>query len=250
MIEYEVRDRIAFLSFNRPEKHNALRDSDIAELNEVVSRVDRDDEVDVGILFGRGPSFSSGADVEDRLQGSVNEGSPAARQNEVQTFLVRSVNWKPLIAAVHGYVMGHALGSALLCDFLIADRDSKLQCTEVTIGIPVPRLWQALAIHDQAFANDVMMTGRIFSAEEAASAGLVTRLVSPGNTLVEAEEFARALLANPQGAVRELVRLRRSVIAEALQHAMSVGGTYHWARSAEASTRIAEKLAKTKTKDR
>ena len=63
---YEVRDRIAFLSFNRPEKHNALRDEDIASLVDALHRFDVDDEADVAILHGEGRSFSSGGDVNDR----------------------------------------------------------------------------------------------------------------------------------------------------------------------------------------
>lgn len=244
MIGYEVRDRVAYLSFGRPEKHNALRDADLAELNQVLRRFDFDDGADVGILFGQGRSFSSGADINDRLQGSINEGSAAARQNEVETLLDRCTNWKPLIASVHGYALGHALGTALLCDFIIAERDSRMQATEVTLGIPVARLWQSLAHVQPTFANDVMMTGRFFTGEEAAGAGLITRLVDSGEHLHASEEFAKLLLANPQGAVRELVRLRRSMLAETLQHATSVGGTYHWARNADAAKRIAAKMPK------
>ena len=243
-IGYEVRDRIAFLSFSRPEKHNALRDQDVLDLNQALRRLDFDDEADVGILHGQGRSFSSGADVADRLQGSVDQGSPVSRQNEVETILVRCWNWKPLIAAVHGYALGHALGTALLCDFLVAERTAKMQCTEVTIGVPVPRLWQSLALISETFANDVLMTGRFFTAEEADKTGMITRLVEVGEHLPAAEEFAKLLLANPQGAVRELVRLRRSNIAEAIQHAISVGGTYHWATDSESQDRIASKLSK------
>lgn len=241
-IGYEVRSRVAYISLSRPEKHNALRDADLAELNQALSRFDRDPDADVGIIHGQGKSFSSGADVKDRLQGSIDEGSPVARQNEVETILVRCVNWKPLIAAVHGYALGHGLGTALLCDFIVAERSSTMQATEVTIGVPVARLWQSLAVTRQSFANDVMMTGRFFTAEEADRAGVITRLVDDGHHLAAATEFASSLLANPQGAVRELVRLRRSLLAETLQHATSVGGTYHWARSEEAAERIAKKV--------
>ena len=109
---YEVRDRIALMSFNRPEKHNALRDEDIASLVDALQRFDVDDEADVGILHGEGRSFSSGGDVNDRLQRSMDEGSTSERTTEYAAF-THCTNWKPVIAAVHGYCLGHALGTAL-----------------------------------------------------------------------------------------------------------------------------------------
>src|SRR5947209_12108644 len=97
-VGYDVRDRIAFISFNRPEKHNALRDEDIASLVDALHRLDADDDADVAILFGQGRSFSSGGDVNDRLQRSMDEGSTRERTTEYAAFL-ECTNWKPVIAA-------------------------------------------------------------------------------------------------------------------------------------------------------
>ena len=69
---YEVREEIAYISFNRPEKHNALRDEDIAGLVAALQRLDADDGAQIGIVFGQGRSFSSGGDVNDRLQRSMD----------------------------------------------------------------------------------------------------------------------------------------------------------------------------------
>ena len=136
---YEVRDRIAFISFNRPEKHNALRDEDIASLIDALQRLDGDDDADVAILFGQGKSFSSGGDVNDRLQRSMDEGSTRGRTNEQSAF-TQSTSWKPVIVAVHGYCLGHALGTALYCDHLVAATDTVFEFTEIKLGLPTARL--------------------------------------------------------------------------------------------------------------
>jgi Enoyl-CoA hydratase/isomerase len=132
-VGYEVREEIAYISFNRPEKHNALRDEDIAALVDALDRLDTDDRAQIGIVFGEGRSFSSGGDVNDRLQRSMDEGTTRDRTTESDAF-VRCVNWKPVIAAVHGYCLGHALGTALYCDHLVAARDATFEVTEIKLG--------------------------------------------------------------------------------------------------------------------
>ena len=112
-VGYEVRDEIAYISFNRPEKHNALRDEDLAALVDALRRLDADDGAQIGILFGQGRSFSSGGDVNDRLQRSMDEGTTSNRTTEYEAFR-DCVNWKPVIAAVHGYCLGHALGHGVV----------------------------------------------------------------------------------------------------------------------------------------
>src|SRR5262245_66674398 len=174
-VGYESRDGIAYISFNRPEKHNALRDEDVLSLIDALKRLDLDADVQAGILFGLGRSFSSGGDVQDRLQRSMAEGSTGGRPHERDAFL-RCVHWKPVIAAVHGYCLGHALGTALLCDAIVATRDAVFQATEITIGLPSSGIWRSLSGRPM-FANEVCLTGRFFDAQEAWDAGMVTTLV-------------------------------------------------------------------------
>ncbi|MDQ1430483.1 MAG: enoyl-CoA hydratase [Actinomycetota bacterium] len=235
-VGYEVRDGIAYISFNRPEKHNALRDEDLAALVDALQRLDVDDSAQIGILFGHGRSFSSGGDVNDRLQRSIDEGSTSGRTTEVAAF-TNCENWKPVIAAVHGYCLGHAFGTALYCDHLVAARDARFELTEIKLGLPtasfLPRLGRP------AFACDVAMTGRRFSAQEAWDAGIVTRLVDEGQHLEAAEELARQVLANPQWAVRQNVRLRREVMAEEVAR-YAVRGGFDWATSSEARDAVAK----------
>jgi enoyl-CoA hydratase/carnithine racemase len=239
---YEVRERIAFISFNRPEKHNALRDEDIASLVEALQRLDGDDDADVAILFGQGRSFSSGGDVNDRLQRSMDEGSTSERTTEYAAF-TQSTSWKPVIAAVHGYCLGHALGTALYCDHLVAATDAVFEVTEIKLGLPtahfIPRLGRP------AFANEVAMTGRRFTAEEAWDAGIVTRLVDDRAHLRAAEELAREILVHPQWAVRQNVRVRRAVLEEESLRYRATPPGWSWAEDPDAQAAVAKLSGRT-----
>ena len=240
-IEYEVRDRIAYIAFCRPEKHNALRDEDLADFIEAVAKLDQNESADIGIVHGQGPSFSSGADIAARLQRSLDEKTGSHRVNEVDAVLGSTI-CKPLIAAVHGYCLGHAMVTAFLCDHVIAERGTKFQVTETAIGIPAPTMWHQLG--HGAFANEVVMTGRFFTADEANRAGALAKLVDDGTHLAAAEELARAILQQPQSTIRELVRIRRHVLASTFRDLTSIARPSDWATNADSSRRIAEMLAR------
>jgi len=136
LVEYEVRDRIAYLTLNRPAKLNALTNSGIEDIAVALERFDDDDDAQVGILSGRGRAFSTGADVVERLALATakSDGRPHFT-NEAGAFL-DTRSWKPLVAAVHGYVLGHALMTAFLCDIVIAAAGTRFQVTETAWGVP------------------------------------------------------------------------------------------------------------------
>ena len=239
-IGYDVRDRIAYISFERREKHNAFRDEDLQGLSAALRRLDGDEDAAIAILFGQGRSFSSGGDVGDRLQRSMDEGSTAGRTTEREAFLACD-HWKPVIAAVHGYCLGHALATALLCDHIVATRDARFQVTETRIGLAMPGLIPQLGT--PAFAYDVALTGRMFTAEEAMAGGMVTRLVDDGGHVDGAAELARQVLENPQVAVRSLVQVRRAMIVVDSARYQAVAPAFDWATSSEARAAVAARVA-------
>jgi enoyl-CoA hydratase/carnithine racemase len=167
----------------------------------------------------------------------MDQGSTSERTTEYAAF-TQSTSWKPVIAAVHGYCLGHALGTALYCDHIVAARDAVFEVTEIKLGLPtahfIPRLGSP------AFATEVAMTGRRFTAEEAWDAGIVARLVDERAHLAAAEELARELLVHPQWAVRQNVRVRRTILAEesARYHATPPG--WSWAEDPEAQAAVAK----------
>jgi len=167
----------------------------------------------------------------------MDEGSTRGRTNEADAF-TQCANWKPVIAAVHGYCLGHALGTALYCDYLVAARDARFQVTEITIGLPMAAVVPRLG--GRAFAWEVATTGRVFSADEAWHAGVVTRLVDTGHHVEEAEELARLILQNPPSAVRQSVRVRRLVMAEEAARYLSHSERFDWATDSDARDAVSQ----------
>ncbi len=218
-VEYRVRDGIAFVTLNRPEVRNALSDDTIRELERRLVQIDEDDEVKVGIVHGNGKAFSSGADVKQRQLRPAEElrrlGGPEERDARVDLLPYRFANYKPLIAAVHGHVLGAALYVALTCDLIVAAAGTRFQITEVVRGTDGTRYMLLLAERSGlGFATDVALTGRMWTAEEAAPVGAVDRLVAPEDLLAGAEELARTILALPPLAARAIVEARRAVNEE------------------------------------
>lgn len=229
-VEYEVVDRIAYITFNRPEKHNALTDEMVLLAARYLRQVDSDDAVDLAIVSGNGRSYCSGADLKERLMASAEEGDEGMARPSENDSIFKVNNYKPIIGAVHGYCLGHALGVALAFDLIVAAEDTKFQVTETAFGIPMGGIWSALrfASGSATFATDVVFSGRMFSGEEAYRMGVVTRSVPSGTQLDAARELSATLLAYPQAGLRELVRLRRSALAEVQQHSSGIQGVFRW----------------------
>ena len=217
LVEYEQRGSIAYITLNRPEKLNAISDALSLELRDALFRLDDDKEAFVGIVSGKGRAFCSGADVQQRQLRTHDElerlGGPVGRGVSVSEPVFRSTNAKPLIAAVHGYVLGGGLRMALLSDLLVASEGTQFQITETRRGVSGNHFWAFLAQRASGgFADDVAITGRFWSAEEGAAKGMVHRLAKPGEHVKVAEEVAAEILKNPPLAVRAAVRDRRAIL--------------------------------------
>ena len=186
LVEYECHDNIATITLNRPDKLNAVNDDMVRQIAAALARFDTENDALVAILCGRGRAFSSGADVQQRQLRSREEferhGGAQAQDASSHELLLRSVNWKPVIAAVHGYVLGLALGLMLDCDLIVAEEGTKLQVTETPRGLSGAKYWAMLNFRGGgAFATDVSLTGRFFTAEEAKAAGIIERVAPRGN---------------------------------------------------------------------
>ena len=110
LVSYECTDQIATITFHRPEKLNAFNDELVVALDRRLKQFDADPDANVAILCGEGRAFSSGADVQQRQLRSKEEfeklGGPQGHGASSHDLLTKSVNWKPVIAAPHGYVLG------------------------------------------------------------------------------------------------------------------------------------------------
>ena len=214
LVEYACADHVATLTLNRPEKLNAFNDDLVMALGESLRRFDADPDAHVAIIHGRGRAFSSGADVRQRQLRSREEferlGGPQGFGAHSADLLTRSVNWKPVIAAPHGYVLGLAVGIVLESDLIVAEAGTKFQITETPRGLGGAKYWGLMHFRGAgAFGTEVALTGRFFTAEEALAAGVINRVAPTGTHLDAARELARAVAANPPLSVRASVRSRR-----------------------------------------
>ena len=213
-VEYSCADKIATITLNRPDKLNAVSDEVVRQLAEAFRRFDLDPEAEVAILNGNGRAFCSGADVRQRQLRSRDEfkklGGPQGWGTNSADLLTRAVNWKPVIAAVHGYVLGLGLGLTLECDLIVAEAGTRFQLTETSRGLGASRYWALFHYRNAAaFGEEIVLTGRFFTAEEGLAAGLFNRIAPAGQHVEMARELARAVVRNPPLSVRTTVRTRR-----------------------------------------
>lgn len=224
LVTYRREGRISHITLNRPDKLNAASDELVSDLADAFHKFDTDEEAWVAILSGAGTSFCSGADVLQRQNRSQEEfkrlGGPEARNAIGGEVLTRSINWKPVIAAVHGYVLGLGTQWMLAADYIVAADDTKLQLTETRRGLSSIALVQLMRYRGAgSFADDVGITGRYFSGEEAHHHHVIDKLVPAGSHLDEARQVAEEVLKNPPLAVRAIVRTRRRAIDRLLRDA-------------------------------
>jgi enoyl-CoA hydratase/carnithine racemase len=219
LVDYDVRGGIAYMTLNRPEVLNALNDDLLKALRDTLFDFDADPDAQVGILSGAGRSFCSGADIRQRQLRPKEElerlGSPQGRGAHIEELLQGFSNWKPIIAAVHGYAVGGGLHIALMCELIVAEEGAQFMIPELRRGLWVANFWHLLSHRaGGGFASDVCLTGRFWTAEEGLQRGAVDRLAPPGNRIRVAEELATVMMSNPPLAVREAVEIRRGRMQE------------------------------------
>lgn len=213
-VDYRREGKIGFITMNRTKTLNAFNDDQVRALRRALEEFDYDEDAQVAILHGEGRAFSSGADVRQRQLRPREElerfGSPEARDAKGHGLLYDQQNFKPVIAAAHGYVLGMAVGLLMECELSVATHDTQFQITETPRGLLSARYWAMMQYKGAgAFADEVVFTGRYFSGREAAEKNIITCSVEEGEHMSKAEELAHQVAANPPLALRAAARSRR-----------------------------------------
>lgn len=200
---------VATITLNRPERRNAISFELIDDLLHALSEVAKSETI-VLILTGAGKAFSSGMDLDNlkSLLGRTPEQNLQDSQTMVQLFRSLYEFPKVTIAAVNGAAIAGGTGLALLCDFTLAVPEAKFGYTEVRIGF-VPAIVSTFLLRQvgEKQARDLLLTGRIFEAEEAARMGLVSEIVPAANLLARARELAALLMENSAASLRATKQL-------------------------------------------
>ena len=210
-VNFEIRDRIAIITLNRPEARNAVSQQLAEDLEAAIDRLEADDALWIGILCGNGPAFCAGADLKAIASGEAR----LTTKRGGFAGLVRRVRTKPLIAAVEGPAVAGGTEIVLSCDLVVASTTARFGLPEVKRSLVANagglfRLPRALPTN---VAMEMALTGDDLDAEAAHRHGLVNRLVQPGHALATAVELAEAVNANAPLAVRAS---RRVVLAARL----------------------------------
>ncbi|MBV9610389.1 MAG: enoyl-CoA hydratase/isomerase family protein, partial [Acidobacteria bacterium] len=163
------QDAVATITFNRPEKRNAISYELIDELLRALEQVERS-TAQVLIITGAGPAFCSGMDLDNLRNITSRSEADNLKDSETMARLFRAIYEfpKPTIAAVNGPALAGGCGIATLCDFTIAAENAKFGYTEVRIGF-IPAIVSSFLLMQvgEKSARDLLLTGRIIEAEEA-----------------------------------------------------------------------------------
>jgi len=212
---FEVDEGVGVVTFNRPDRLNAINWALATDLVQLFRDLRQRDEVRVIVLTGSGRSFCSGGDAE-WLSGSDDRGIPGLSEAVLERYqrktpagpfaeftrMIVEVE-KPVIAAIHGPAMGAGLAYALACDRRFADKNARMCAAMVRLGFSpdcgityfLPRL--------TSLSTSLMMveTGKILSADDAFAAGLIDELVDEGQALPAAMAYAKKLATGPSVAI-------------------------------------------------
>ena len=201
---YEKRDRIGFITFNRPKVLNALNRKTMEELNQILIAAREDEDVRVLLLTGAGEkSFVAGADISELAVQTPVSGRDTALFGQSVLHRLETLG-KPSIAAINGFALGGGCEVALACSMRLASKTAKLGQPEVKLGILTgyggsQRLSRLCG---KGVAHELCLTGEMISADEALRIGLVNHVYEPAELLPAAEALAKKIIANAPLAVK------------------------------------------------
>jgi len=209
---FDVQDRIATITFNRPEAMNAMDGETYRELSQAWIEVRDNPDIWVAVVTGAGErAFTAGADLKRGTTAGPGE-SQTWRfwQTQEDQILNRGLEvWKPVIAAVNGYCLGGGVTLLFACDIRVAAEHATFGLSEVKRGILPGNggTQRALRQLPYPFAMEMLLLGDQISAQDALRLGLINKVVPKGELMPAAMDYARRLCENPPLAVRAIKEL-------------------------------------------
>ncbi|ROO84866.1 enoyl-CoA hydratase/carnithine racemase [Actinocorallia herbida] len=209
-IDYEVADKIATITLNRPEAANAQNMQFLDELDAAFTRGASDEDVAVIVLRANGKHFSAGHDLNDRWPSPDEITLEWIYNAETRRYLEYTLRWrnipKPTIAAVQGRCIAGGLLLCWPCDLILASDDALFSDPVVTMGIG------GVEYHGHTWelgarkAKEILFTGRPLTAEEAEKTGMVTRVVPRAELDAETRALAAQIAEMPSFGLRQAKR--------------------------------------------
>jgi enoyl-CoA hydratase len=203
---YEVKDKICFITLNRPKSLNAINEDMVIELGEAFDKATEDENVHVIVLAGAGErAFSAGFDINESISSPIIE-VVARRENtqlELDSFRKIWTTRKPVVASVHGYCIGGALHMAFMCDLMIVADNAQFGEPEVAFSY-VPDVLIEPWKMNMNLARELLYLGEYMSAEDMYRAGVANRVVKPENLEEETLRIATRLASMPTDTMQML----------------------------------------------
>ncbi|MCI8849613.1 MAG: enoyl-CoA hydratase/isomerase family protein [Oscillibacter sp.] len=202
-IRYEKEGKIGIATINRPKALNALNGAVVADLEALISEVEKDTELGVLILTGEGRSFVAGADIGEQRDFNLDQARAWSKRGSALFRRIEKLEI-PTIAAVNGFALGGGCELAMSCDIILASEKAKFGQPEVGLGITpgfsgTQRLPRRVGI---AKAKELTFSGKMITAEEAKEIGLANAVYAPEELLNAAKEMANSFLKNSPVAVK------------------------------------------------
>jgi enoyl-CoA hydratase/carnithine racemase len=244
-IIFEVKDKMAWLTFNRPEQLNAMNAQMMEEIIQALGEIDVADpeQVRIAVITGAGKAFMAGADIKEYAQ------QTQAQFEDFQTkghslYAAIEGNAKPVIAAINGYAFGGGFEIALACDMIVAVEGAKMGLPEILLNL-IPggggtlRLSRKIGVN---MANEMIMTGRTVLAEEMHRHGLISYLYPKDVFIEKVIEFAGSFTGKECDrlqAIKQLTQLSAGGIATDAQ-TLEYAALNNFYRSKEGKKKIEE----------
>jgi enoyl-CoA hydratase/3-hydroxypropionyl-coenzyme A dehydratase len=244
-ILFEVKDKIAWLTFNRPEQLNAMNAQMMSEIIHSLEEINAADpgKVRVAVITGAGKAFMAGADIKEYAQQTQDEFEDFQFKGH-SLYAAIEDNTKPVIAAINGYAFGGGFEIALACDMIVAAEGAKMGLPEILLNL-IPggggtmRLSKKIGVN---LANEIIMTGRTIFAEEMHRHGLINYLYPKETFIEKVTEFAASLADKEPDrlhAIKQLTKLSAGGVAMAAQ-SMENAALNNFYQSKEGKEKIQE----------
>jgi enoyl-CoA hydratase len=207
-ILFEIKDKIAFVTINRPDKLNALNNATLDELKNCFNAIKNDKTINVTIITGAGEkAFIAGADISELNELNTVDGKIFSEKGQEVFNLIEKLG-KPVIAVIKGFALGGGCELALACHIRIACEKAKFGQPEVNLGI-IPgyggtqRLTRLI---NSGLASEMILTGDLIDSHEAMRIGLVNKVFSSEEIMSKAIEMAEKISTRGQIAVQMALR--------------------------------------------
>jgi enoyl-CoA hydratase len=211
---YEAEGPLAWITLNRPKKLNAINKPVVAGLWDALARAEADDEVKLVVLRGAGGNFSAGYDLSEEVSSKLESALEWRELLEADVGITMRV-WrfpKPTLAAVSGYCLAGACELAIACDMVLCEEDAVFGEPEIRYGSgPVTLLLPFIL--GQKKTSELLFTGDMIPAAEAARLGLVNAVVSSGELEREVRNLAARIVPTPL----PILRLTKEALVRAYE---------------------------------